>query len=212
MAAGLALIRATHSPVLLVDLHGDLGCVLGVEGGESGPGSAGVGQWLRADNPPPQSLTRLEVAVVDGLSLLPWSSLPDLSSPSVARAAPSHRAELLARLLAADPRTVIVDLGLRSRPDTELHSHLLTLASRSLLVTRACYLALRSARRWHSPDAVIVIDEAGRPLRNRDISAALGAPVAASVRWDPAVARSIDAGLLTTRLPRPLRPLTAALA
>lgn len=211
MAAALALMRAGEGPVVLVDLGGDLESVLGVAG-NAGSSAAGVAQWLWADNPPPQSLARLEIPVVDRLTLLPWSSSSDGGSgpaSSTDRRWPEDRVELLARLLAADPRTVIVDVGLRSHPDAALHRHLLRLASRSLLVTRACYLAIRSSRRWDRPDGVIVIDEAGRPLRHRDISNAVHASIESTIRWDPAVARSVDAGLLTARLPRALRPLKA---
>ncbi len=211
MAAALALLRADEGPVVLVDIGGDLQWVLGVAG-NPGSGPAGIVQWLGADNPPPQSLARLEIPVIDGLSLLPWSAPPGHGPgpPSSAEHSwPEDRVELLARLLAAEARTVIVDVGLRTHPDLAVHRHLLGLASRSLLVTRACYLALRSARRWDRPDAVIVIDEVGRPLGHRDISNAVDAPIESSIRWDPAVARSVDAGLLTARLPRALRPLKA---
>jgi hypothetical protein len=38
-------------------------------------------------------------------------------------------------------------------------------------------------------------------------------PVAAEVPWDPAIARSVDAGLLVSRLPQSLaRPLRQVLA
>jgi hypothetical protein len=73
-------------------------------------------------------------------------------------------------------------------------------------VTRACYLALRhAAAAPHRPTGVIVVREAGRSLDRHDVERVVGVPVAAEVEVDPAVARSVDAGLLAThRLPRQL--------
>ena len=74
---------------------------------------------------------------------------------------------------------------------------------RSLLVTRPCYLALRRAVRGETrPTGVVLVDEPGRALSRRDVEHALGVPVEATVSFDPAVARAVDAGLLATRLPR----------
>ncbi len=74
----------------------------------------------------------------------------------------------------------------------------------SLLVIRACYLALRRAlqRAGPRPDGVILVDEAGRSLTSRDIEDVLGVPVLATFPVAPAVARMIDAGLLSGRPPR----------
>ena len=55
-----------------------------------------------------------------------------------------------------------------------------------------------------APSSVVVIDEPGRALSAHDVSEVLGVPVAATVPIDAAVARAVDAGLLTTRLPRSL--------
>jgi hypothetical protein len=55
------------------------------------------------------------------------------------------------------------------------------------------------------PTGVIVVDETGRSLSNRDIEASLGAAVVASISVDPSVARAVDAGLLTVRLPSIMR-------
>lgn len=77
------------------------------------------------------------------------------------------------------------------------------MADRSLLVTRACYLALRRAVSAPiRPTGVVLVAEPGRALRATDVEAAVGAPVVATVAVDPAVARAVDAGLLTARLPR----------
>ena len=75
----------------------------------------------------------------------------------------------------------------------------------ALLVTRACYLALRRAvaTPWR-PDGVVLVAEPGRALHGPDIERAVGVPVVATISHDPAVARAVDAGLLAARLPRML--------
>ena len=45
------------------------------------------------------------------------------------------------------------------------------------------------------PTGVVLIDEPGRALTSRDVEHALGVPVVAEARLDPAVARAVDAGL-----------------
>jgi hypothetical protein len=77
-----------------------------------------------------------------------------------------------------------------------------------VVVTRACYLSLRPARRSRTPvDAVVLVAEPGRTLSGRDVQRALGAPLVATIPWDPAVARAIDAGVSAASIPRPLRRL-----
>jgi hypothetical protein len=101
----------------------------------------------------------------------------------------------------ARPAQVIVDAG-----TGEPWSELACACERRLLVTRRCYLALRRAGRMVAePTGVIVVDEAGRSLSNRDIEASLGTEVVASISVDPSVARAVDAGLLTVRLPSIMR-------
>lgn len=96
---------------------------------------------------------------------------------------------------------VIVDAG-TGEPWPELAAA----AERRLLVTRRCYLALRRAGRMAAqPSGVVVVDESGRALADRDIETWLGAPVVASVGLDPSVARAVDAGLLSVRMPSIMR-------
>jgi hypothetical protein len=49
---------------------------------------------------------------------------------------------------------------------------------------------------------VILVDEPGRGLAQRDVEHALGVPIEAVVSLDPTVSRAVDAGLLASRLPR----------
>ena len=93
---------------------------------------------------------------------------------------------------------VTVDAG-TGEPPAGLVAH----ADRSLLVTRPCYLSLRRAVHAATrPTGIVLVDEPGRALSQRDVEHALGVAVEATVSLDPAVARAVDAGLLATRLPR----------
>jgi hypothetical protein len=81
---------------------------------------------------------------------------------------------------------------------------------RFILVTRACYLALRRWTHWREagrPDQVVLIREPGRALTARDIEQVVGAPVH-TVDYDPAIARAVDAGLLAHRAFKVLTNIT----
>jgi hypothetical protein len=57
----------------------------------------------------------------------------------------------------------------------------------------------------------VLVTEPGRALGVADVEGTLHVPVRAEVAVDPSVARAVDAGLLASRLPRPLaRSLEAA--
>lgn len=189
VAAVLALAAARRSEAaLLVDLDGDLPGALGIPD-PVGPGVAG---WSRAGaSVPPDALGRLAVTVGPGLQLLPRGD---------GELEPA-RAGVLGALLAMDSRTVVVDAGLVGR--SEAGRELAAVAHRSLLVTRACQLALaRSRRSPVAPSGVVVVREPGRGLTAADVEAVVGSPVLVELAVDPAVARVIDAGLLAGRLPR----------
>jgi MinD-like ATPase involved in chromosome partitioning or flagellar assembly len=191
VAAALArLAAALEGPgALLVDLDGDAGAVLGLPDPES-PGRAG---GLRAgERAPVDALARLEQPVAPGLALLPRG----------AGTLPGDRAAVLAAVLAGDARRVVADCGTVA---TDAAHALAVAADRSILVTRPCFLALRRARAAAiRPSEVVLVTEPGRSITRHDIEAALGAPVIATVPFDPAIARAVDAGLLATRLPRAL--------
>lgn len=196
VSAALALSLRRHHPegVLLVDLAGDLPAALGL----ADPDGPGVTDWLStAADVPADGLGRLEVPVCDGVRLLPrgaggWGE--------------GVAAQLLATALGADARPVVVDCGtiaLESVPEVPLA--VAACATHSLLVVRPCYLALRRAQRAPiRPSRVVVVAEPGRALTTPDVEAVLGVPLLAEVACDPAVARSVDAGLLASRLPRGL--------
>jgi hypothetical protein len=190
VACSLALVLAAREPsgAMLADLEGDVPATLGLVEPES-PGLAG---WLAAgEEVPADALARLEVEAAGRLSLLsrgPGSLRPD-------------RAEVLAAILERRTRPVVADCGTRPSGTAEV---LVKAASRSLLVIRECYLALRRAAGSPlRPSAVVVVREPGRSLDRRDVERVVGAPVVAEVEVDTAIARAVDAGLLaSTRLPR----------
>ncbi len=121
-------------------------------------------------------------------------------------------------------RTVVVDAGVNAGPRDpddpdrglcgggEVKAHLvaaLICAGRSLLVCSSCYLALRRAIRVsETADGLVVVADPGRALNGRDISELLGVRLLAQIDRDPAVARSVDAGLF---LRRPSRSIESAL-
>jgi hypothetical protein len=79
-------------------------------------------------------------------------------------------------------------------------------ATRSLLVMRPCLASLRRALGAPlRPSGVVVVHEGGRALDAGDVAEVLSVPVVAEVPVDPAVARTVDAGLLLARPPRPLQ-------
>lgn len=199
VAAALAL---TSPPALLVDLSGDLDAVVGVTA--EGPGMTA---WLAAAAvPPPDALTRLEVPVATGVSLLAAGD-EQRDHHSVGHA------PILAELLRTDGRLVVADIG--SEVDAA-GAEILRSADLRLCVVRPCYLALRRLQEvTHPLDGIVLVDEPGRSLRPDDVAAAAGVPVLARVPWDPAICRAVDAGVLGSRQPRvlgrSLRPVHAAL-
>lgn len=75
----------------------------------------------------------------------------------------------------------------------------------SIAVLRGpCYLGLRQlvTRAARPPAGVILLSEPGRSLTRRDVEDVVGAPVVATIGQHPAVARTIDAGLMLARLHR----------
>jgi hypothetical protein len=191
VAAALALLHARRSPggAVLADLAGDGSAVLGLPE----PDSPGLAGWLAAGpQVPADALARIEIAAGPGLALLPRGTGPLVAA----------RADVLAGVLGAGGRPVVVDCGCDLGPVTRA---LVSAAGRSVLVTRPCFLALRRACAAPlAPSEVVLVREPGRVLGRRDVERAVGAPVLAEVDADPQVARAVDAGLLAGRLPSTL--------
>jgi hypothetical protein len=201
-ALAISLANPPDGRAVLADLAGDALAVLGLHAELSRPGLAA---WLGAgDEVPADGLARLEVPVRPGLTVLPRGRGP--LDPA--------RAEVLAGLLAADHRPVVVDAGVvpvregdgrGAGADGETALVLAAAATHSLLVLRPCYLALRRAVSCPlRPSAVVLVREEGRALRETDVEDALGVPVTAIVRVTAKVARTVDSGMLASHLPRSL--------
>lgn len=191
LATSIARHHATDGGALVADLAGDVPAAMGLPD----PRDPGLTGWTRASpDVAGDALARLELAVGPHLALLPRGT----GSPGSAA-----RHAVLAGLLAADPRPVVVDAGVVGSDSPALP--LVAGATRSLLVTRACYLGLRRARDAPlRPSGVVLVAEPGRSLGVGDVEHIVGAPVVAEVSVDPAVARAVDAGLLSARVPRSL--------
>lgn len=189
LTAAHALAAAATGPTLAVDLDGDLARTLGVA-----EPPTGVADWLAAgDAVPADAVDRIAVPVCENLHLVGRGAGP---------LAPG-RGAVLAALLAGSPRTVVVDCG--TRPG-RLGRTVARAADRSILVTRACYLAVRRQQVLGlAPTEVALVREPQRALGADDVAAAIGVPVRTTVPIDPAISRAVDAGLLRSRLPRSLR-------
>lgn len=202
-AAGLAVALARSAPLgaLLVDLAGDVPAALGM----AEPGGAGVLDWLATEGAEPSALARLECTAAPGLGVLP------AGAPGPWRSVRRERVGALADFLGADPRAVVVDCGTIGPGATGPGVAMAAGACRSLLVTRPCFLALRRAHGAPlRPSGVVLVREEGRALGRRDIEETLGIPVVAELDVDPAIARAVDAGLLSSRVPRALARLAQA--
>ena len=186
-ALGIVLARSSPGGALVVDLGGDLPAVLGLPE----PAGPGLSDWLAADDVPVDALHRLALDAGPGLRLLPRGAGPLVPAG----------AERLAAALGGGS-TAVVDCG---SPGDPAGLAVAASAPLSLLVLRPCYLAVRRALAAPiRPSGVVLVSEPRRSLTRRDIEAVLGVPVRADVAWDPAVARSVDAGLLGGRVPRAL--------
>jgi hypothetical protein len=185
IACALALGWPRAQPVTLVDLGGDCATALGL----NEPAGPGVVDWLASPTAGPPDLARLAVTIRDEVRLLPrgLAIVPDDQWPRLVHALNGSG-------------NVIVDAGTGRPPQP-----LIDAAEQSLLVTRPCFMAIRRAQHCTvRPTGIVLVDEPGRALTSGDVEHALGAPVVAEVRLDPAVARAVDAGLLIARLPRSL--------
>jgi MinD superfamily P-loop ATPase len=203
VAASLAVLSARHEPTLLVDLGGDLPAALGAAPHHG----AGVADWLGAPHADARRLLGLTVEAAASLWLLP---LGDSSSTSRAAVDEPDRMRRLADAVAAWSGNVIVDLGTGRGPSAGWSTH----AHSALVVIRACYLALQRAARIvplsdANRTAAVLVAEPMRALGAAAVAGALGVEVASTVPFDPAIARTVDAGLLRSRLPA---ALTSALS
>lgn len=196
LSAALSLALAADAPgggALIADLDGDVPAVLGLPD----PSGLGLADWLAAETDvPDDALERLEIDAGPDLRLLPTGTTPP------GGAGHGKRGAALAALLAADPRSVVVDCGAAA---DGAGAAVAAAADASLLVLRPCYLALRRALAAPTrPSGVVLVAERERSLGGRDVEEVLAAPVHGVIPVEASIARAVDAGLLARRLPRPL--------
>ena len=201
-AVGAAVAQAELSPigVLGVDLGEDWPAVLGI----AAPTGPSLTDWLDSvDHVAHDALSRLETPVSVGAA-----SIGLLTGGPFSGTVPHCATGALTRLLdslRADGRPCFVDVA---AAPSAARAEVIANCDRSLLVTRACYLALRQVSKTRDRvDGVILVDEPGRALTERDVADVVGAPVVARVEVTRAVARAVDSGLFGRRLPREMRPL-----
>ena len=198
-ALALLLARSTQSGVVLADLGGDVPAACGVPE----PLGPGLLDFAAAGDAPTDAFDRLETRVTPNLALIhAGAETLDAGAAVAVRALSSSDGERVAAALAEHYRgaSVVVDCG---PPGNACGNAVAAAAGLSLLVLRPCYLALRRAAQSElRPSGVVLITEPGRSLGASEVSDVLGVPVRAEVPYDPAVARVVDAGLLSTRVPR----------
>ena len=194
--AALALLTAqTGHRTLLIDTGHDLPAALGLECGNTN--QPGLADYLE-----PASRTTvadITTPVAENLDIISRGATPIVFS--------THTYGLLTSGLGHYDHVII---------DTTDNAYAWTLhVDHRVLTTRPCYLALRRSTITPRPTHVVLINEPGRALNAQDIEAVTGVPVTATIPYETGIARTIDAGLLTTRLPRALtralRPLVAAI-
>lgn len=108
-------------------------------------------------------------------------------------------------LVASLTGPVVVDAG-----TALIDERLAQAADLHVTVVRPCYLALRRATTSSTPAkrtsdvvaAVVVVNEPNRALGPKDIETVLRVPVRAVVPFDASISRSVDAGLLSHRIPK----------
>jgi hypothetical protein len=199
VVAGLAAALARQGrESLLVDLGGDLPTIFGAPE----PEDPGLAAWSTAPSDvSADALAHLEVELAAGISLLPRGS-------GLLRA---DKADALVHALAADDRLVVADAGVPTAGS--LADHLVGCDARSLLVVRACPLALRRLEASPlRPTDVVVVRDRRRTTTWRDVATAAGAPVVAELELDPAVAAAVDAGLDRRPFPRAFLRVVGGLA
>jgi hypothetical protein len=207
LAAACAIVLAGDRGARLVDLEGDQAAVLGLTVGATDE-SDGVRDWLAVGpEAPAAALDHFAVDAGPGLVLLPPGAAERTGTGAAGAA--------LGVVLRDGAGAVVADCG---RADDAASRALVEVSDLSVVVIRACYLALRRGAADElvkGASGIVVMEEAGRALGTREVADVLGVPVLATIPVRAAIARVIDAGVLVSRLPetlaRPTRTLLARL-
>ena len=194
---------------LLVDLEGDQPGLLGVPE----PTKPGIAEWINSGREVTEdALWRLEREVASGLTLLARGQGGLLADFELLDTAQERLVKFSKAIRMRGERRTVVDAGclwrsggLTGEPtmdDVWAREQVARSAGTSYLVTRACFLSLRrAARAPFQPTGVVLLVEPGRPLTAGDVEDVIGSPVVLRIDVDPSIARSVDAGLLATRVP-----------
>lgn len=121
-------------------------------------------------------------------------------APNLTMATNSHHV-----VLTGHPTTTVIDGGrIPNGPfDDDTPPPAMDGLERYAVLRGPCYVALSSLlTTGRHFDGVILLAEPGRALSDRDVTDVLGIPVVAAIAIEPAIARSIDAGLLLSGLHR----------
>jgi hypothetical protein len=195
LAAACALVLARRADgARLADLAGDQPAIFAL----SSEPATGLGDWLAAGpEAPADALERLTVVAAPGIALLPRGSADRALAPPAA----AEAGAALAVALRDGPVPTIVDAGSASTPAGRA---LVEVADASVVVLRGCYLGLRRA--VHSPllprsAGTVLVEEQGRSLGAAELTDVLDRPVLARVPARASIARAVDAGVLSARLP-----------
>ena len=206
VAASLALgLVGVGRAVVAADFGGDLPAALGV----ADPSGPGLLEWLQAGpQVPDDALGRLAHLSENGLTIIPRGSLSESDAVVTPDADAGRRlADALRAVRVGNP--IVADCG---RAESSAMRAFIAAADRSFLVLRPCYLALRRAVQAPRPTAVVLITEPDRSLSRGDVEDVLGVPVATQIAWEPAIARAVDQGLSSGRMPRRLANAMRAVA
>lgn len=207
LAAASALVLARRADgARLADLDGDLPAIFGL----AADPPTGVADWIAAGpDAPVDALARLALPAAPGVVLLPRG----MGDRALAAVPEAEAGAALAVALRDGPVPTLIDAGRASTPAARA---VIEVADVSVAVVRGCYLALR--RGVHSPllartTGIVLVEESGRSLGAPEVADVLDRPVLARIPVRPAIARSIDAGVLASRLPESLaRPVARFLA
>lgn len=202
VAASLSLALSRRGKARIADLAGDQPAIFAVPRDPLD----GLTGWLsRGATAPGELVEACSVVVAPGLDLLP-AGLPGSLSPDLAPEAGAA----LATVLREQAIPTVVDAGLADQPALRA---VVDVADASLVVLRACYLALRRGvvrDLVRTAAGIVLIEEPARACGPREVSEILDRPVLARIPLRPAIARAVDAGTLAVRLPSTLLAATSS--
>ena len=183
-ATAFALIAAQRGQhTVLIDLCGDIPSVVGM----TEPASPGVNDWLaESSTADAQALVTSGTPFAEGLVVVHRGARFVEGEP---------RWDKFVEAISSLPMNIVIDAGIGHVPDALRHA-----VDAVTMVVKPCYLSLRRAARLPHPTNVFVIDEPGRALTVKDVGHVIGSPVAATIPYNPAIGRAVDAGLLPSRV------------